>query len=73
MTHSELWQMSAVDLSHEIKASNVSAREATEANIARMHAVNPGLNAVVNDLSESAIADAAALDEEFSQIGRAHV
>ncbi len=63
MTATELWQWDAVDLAAAIRSRKVSSREATIAVIDRMQAVNPKINAVVRDLSEQALADAAAADE----------
>ncbi|MCA3362534.1 MAG: amidase [Roseomonas sp.] len=62
MTSKPLWQCSATELAALIQTNEVSAEDAVRAAIARMHAVNPGLNAVVTDLSESALARARALD-----------
>lgn len=69
MATSELWTLSAVELSEQIAKGEVSAREAVGANIDRMQARNGAMNAVVDDLSESAMADAARLDEAFARSG----
>lgn len=65
----ELWMLPAVELAARIRAGEVSAVEAAQANIDRMHAVNPGINAVVTDLSEQALKTARALDETFARTG----
>ena len=65
----EIWKLSAVDLAARIRRGEVSAVEAARANIERMHAANPGLNAVVTDLSDSALARARQLDETFAASG----
>ena len=58
MADNALWQMSACDLATGISAGEISARDAAEANISRMNARNPAMNAIVQDLSESAMEDA---------------
>ncbi len=54
----EIWAWDAARTAAAIKAGEISSREATEAVIARMQAVNPTVNAVVDDMSEEAIAAA---------------
>lgn len=58
----ELWQLDATDLARLIRTGRASAREATESVLARLHAVNPAINAVVRVLEEEALAAAAAAD-----------
>jgi hypothetical protein len=50
-TMDELWRWRATDLADAIRTRRISSREATEACLARTHAVNPLLNAIV-DLRE---------------------
>ena len=69
MTASDLWKVSACELSLQISKGEVSAREAVGASVERMHERNDAMNAVVNDLSETAMRDAAVLDEIFSKSG----
>lgn len=57
-----LWQLSATELSALTRSGEVSAEEAVSAAIGRLQAVNPALNAVVVDLSDSALARARMLD-----------
>jgi amidase len=64
-----IWQWSAVDTAAAIRAGHVSSVEVTEAHIARMHAVNPKLNAVVVDLSDEALAAAKAADKARTKKG----
>lgn len=59
---SELWQLDATELASHIRAGEVSAREATQAHLQRLGAVNPKLNAVVHQFPEQALADADAAD-----------
>lgn len=58
----ELWQLDATDLARFIRTGRASAREATQSVLARLHAVNPAINAVVRVLEEEALAAAAAAD-----------
>jgi amidase len=55
-----------------LQSGEVSAVEAVRASIDRMQAVNPSLNAVVTDLSESALKRAAALDAATGPKGPLH-
>lgn len=55
----ELWTLDATALSEKIRKREISVTEAVKAHLDRMHAVNPKLNAVVRDLSETALAEAA--------------
>lgn len=58
----DLWRLDAVELRRLIATRAVSCREATEATLARMEAVNGRLNAVVLPLPEEARAAADAAD-----------
>jgi amidase len=58
----EPWRLSAAETAEAIRAGRLTARAATEAALARMEAVNPRLNAVVESLAEAARARADALD-----------
>lgn len=59
---SELWRWDAADLAAAIRLRKVSSREAVEACLARIDAVNPRLNAVTQVLGESAVREADAAD-----------
>ena len=69
MTDTALWQMSASDLARNIAVGEVSALEAVTASVTRMEERNGGMNAVVDDLSEEAVEEAARLDEVFAASG----
>ena len=69
MTDRPLWQLSACDLAEAIAVRKVSSAEAVDAAIKRMNDLNPKLNAVVDDLSDEATAEAAALDEKMAVSG----
>jgi len=59
---SELWQMDAVDQARLIRTGRASAREAVASSLARLEAVNPKINAVVQFMAEEALAAADAAD-----------
>jgi len=61
-----LWQWSACDLAAAIARGDVSAAEAVGAAVQRMRALNPKLNAVVDDLGDAALQEAAAHDKRFA-------
>ena len=58
-----LWQWGATDLAAAIAAGTISSRDAVGAALERMAEVNGRINAVVDDMSKEAAAEAAALDE----------
>jgi amidase len=58
----ELWQLSATDLAARIRSRQVSAREAAEAALRRLDAVNPAINAVVDHRPDEVLARADAID-----------
>ena len=45
---SELWRLSATELAHLVRTRKASAREAAEAALQRLDAINPKVNAVVD-------------------------
>lgn len=63
MNRDDIWRLSATNLSTLTRAGDLTAEEAVGASIARMQAVNPALNAVVEDLSVEAQSRARALDK----------
>jgi len=58
----ELWRLDATALAHLIRTGRVSATEATQSVLGRMHAVNPDLNAVIRSREDIARTEAAAAD-----------
>jgi amidase len=62
MTSTEIWRWSAVETAAAIRERRVSAVDVTEAQLARMRAANPAINAVVVDLTDQAMAAARAAD-----------
>jgi len=64
-----IWQWSASHTAESIRKRQISAVEVTEAHLARLRSANPALNAVVNDLSNSARVAALAADEKQAKGG----
>ena len=54
----ELWRWTAEELVRGIRTGAISSREATESCLARLDAVNPRINAVVDPLADEALAAA---------------
>jgi amidase len=63
----DLWRLSAAELATLISSKKVSAREAASAALARLDAVNPRINAVVDHRPEDVLTQADAVD---AAIGR---
>jgi len=63
----DLWRLSAAEMASLVKSKKVSAKEAATAALARLDAVNPKINAVVDHRPEDVLAQAAAVD---AAIGR---
>ncbi|MGR3780856.1 MAG: amidase family protein [Albimonas sp.] len=63
----ELWQASATTIAARVRARDTSAREECEAAIARMQAVNPAINAVVDETAEAALAEADSIDAALAR------
>jgi amidase len=66
-TMEELWRLSATDLAALIKAKKVSAKEAATAALARLDAVNPKINAVVDHKPAEVLAQASAIDAAIAR------
>lgn len=62
MASKPIWQWSAVETARATRAGDVSCEAVAQAHIARLHAANPALNAVVVDLSDQALEAARAAD-----------
>jgi amidase len=63
----DLWRLSAADIAALIRSKKISAKEAASAALARLDAVNPKINAVVDHRPEDVLAQAGAID---AAIGR---
>jgi amidase len=62
-----LWRLSAKELATLVKSKKVSAKEAAVAALARLDAVNPSINAVVDHRPEDVLAQAASVDAAISR------
>src|SRR6185295_5245021 len=58
----DLWGLSAAEMASLIRSKKVSAKEAATAALARLDAVNPKINAVVDHRPEDVLAQASAID-----------
>ena len=58
----ELWRLGAADIAAKVSSGELSAREVIEQTQQRLEAVNPGINAVVQQMPEEALAAADAVD-----------
>ena len=63
----DLWRLPATDLAALVKSKKVSAREAATAALARLDAVNPKLNAVVDHKPAEVLAEATAIDAKIAR------
>src|ERR1043166_8967065 len=63
----DLWRLPAADLAALIKSKKVSAKEAATAALARLDAVNPAINAVVEHRPADVLAEAAAVDAAIAR------
>jgi amidase len=63
----DLWRQSAAEIASLIRSKKISAREAAAAGLARLDAVNPQINAVIDHRPEDVLAQASAID---AAIGR---
>jgi amidase len=64
-----LWQKSAVEVAAGIRDKSFSCSEVMEAVVERIRALNPKLNAIVTDLTDQALAEAAAADRALPTLG----
>ena len=63
----DLWRLSATDLAALVRRRDVSAREAALDALARLDAVNPAINAVVEHRPETTLAEADAVDAAIAR------
>ncbi len=63
----ELWRLPAADLAKRIRRRDVSAHEAALDALAKLDAVNPGINAVVDHRPETTLAQAQAVDARIAR------
>ncbi|MEM7318339.1 MAG: amidase family protein, partial [Pseudomonadota bacterium] len=67
MTKNDVWRLSASEIAAQTASGDLTAEAVTTAALARMDAVNPDLNAVVDDCRSEALARAAELDKARAQ------
>jgi amidase len=63
----DLWRLSAAELAALVKSKQVSALEAAAANLARLDAVNPKLNAVIDHRPQEVLKQAAEVDARIAR------
>src|SRR5258708_6932380 len=63
----DLWRLSAADLASLVQAKKVSAMDAATAALARLDAVNPMINAVVDHHPDDVLAQARAIDAAIAR------
>jgi amidase len=63
----DLWRLSAADIAALIRSKKVSAKEAASAALARLDAVNPQINAVVDHRPADVLAQAEAVDAAIAR------
>ncbi len=63
----DIWRLSAQELAGLIKAKKVSAKEAATSALARLDAVNPAINAVVDHRPEDVLSQAAEVDAAIAR------
>src|SRR5271154_3357836 len=62
-----LWRLSAADVAAAIRSKKVSAKQAASAALARLDAVNPAINAVVDHRPADVLAQAEAVDKAIAR------
>lgn len=63
---SDLWRLTATELASKIRSRDISAREAAQDALARIDAVNPWLNAIVEHRPDDVLTQADAIDAQFA-------
>jgi amidase len=63
----DLWRLSAKDVAALVASKAVSAKEAATAALARLDAVNPKINAVIDHRPDDVLKQAAAVDEAIAK------
>jgi amidase len=62
-TNDDLWTLDATETAARIRTGRVTSRAVVESTLARLHAVNPRINAVVRTMDDEALAAADEADE----------
>jgi amidase len=68
----ELWRWEATELARAIRAREISSREAVESCLARIEAVNPRVNAIVDLMADEALQAADKADASVNKDGLLH-
>lgn len=63
----DLWRLSAAEIAALIRSKKISAKEAASAALARLDAVNPKINAVVDHRPKDVLAQAEAIDAAIAR------
>ena len=63
----DLWRLSAIDLAALVRSKKVSAKEAVAAALARLDAVNPKINAVVDHRPDDVLKEASRVDAAIAR------
>src|SRR6202042_2777237 len=63
----DLWRLSATDIAALIRSKQVSAKQAASAALARLDAVNPAINAVVDHRPDDVLAQATEVDAAIAR------
>jgi amidase len=63
----DLWRLRATEVAAAVRAKKVSAKEVAQAALARLDAVNPKINAVIEHRPDEVLAQAAAIDAAISR------
>lgn len=63
----DLWRLPATDLAHRVRSRQVSATEVARDALARLDAVNPKINAVIEHRPDDVLAQAAAVDATIAR------
>src|SRR5260221_4515363 len=63
----DLWRLPAKDIAALIRSKKISAKEAASAALARLDAVNPAINAVVDHRPADVLAQAGAIDAAIAR------
>jgi amidase len=63
----DIWRLSATQIADAVKSKQVSAVEVTQAHLDRVAAVNPAINAIVQEFPDEAIAAAQLVDAKIAK------
>ena len=63
---SDIWKLSATEIVTKVRSKEISATEVAKSHLSRIDAVNPSLNAIVQQMPDEALAAAAAVDAKLA-------